>query len=465
MKAIVEPLEGNKVKLSIEVDEQEFEKALDQAFRKIAREVRIPGFRPGKAPRRILEARIGTEAARTEALRDSLPDYYAKALRDQDIDAIAPPEIDITGGEESGPVQFDAVIEVRPQISVPGYAGLRVTVPNPEVSDTELDAQVDRLRGNFGTLETVSRPARDGDYLTVDMKAEQGDEVLHDTNDELYELGSGTLLPEVDRELQSAKAGDILRFDAPLPGHEGHDHDELVVSFSILVKEVKEKILPELTDEWAAEASEFDTVDQLRADIAKRMGLVKRMQAQMQVRNGTVEALVELVSDEPPEAMVNVELGNRIRDLGQRLEQQGATIPQYAEATGQTQEELLEQLRTGATEAVKVDLALRAVAEAEQLEAEDDELEVEIESLAQRTGMKAKDVRRQLERADQLPAVRSDVRKAKALDWLIEHVELVDEEGHPVDRADLEVVTDTDDGADDQLAEATDGNETGEDAE
>ena len=465
MKAIVEPLEGNKVKLSIEVDEQEFEKALDQAFRKIAREVRIPGFRPGKAPRRILEARIGTEAARTEALRDSLPDYYAKALRDQDIDAIAPPEIDITGGEESGPVQFDAVIEVRPQISVPGYAGLRVTVPNPEVSDPELDAQVDRLRGNFGTLETVSRPARDGDYLTVDMKAEQGDEVLHDTNDELYELGSGTLLPEVDRELQSAKAGDILRFDAPLPGHEGHDHDELVVSFSILVKEVKEKILPELTDEWAAEASEFDTVDQLRADIAKRMGLVKRMQAQMQVRNGTVEALVELVSDDPPEAMVNVELGNRIRDLGQRLEQQGATIPQYAEATGQTQEELLEQLRTGATEAVKVDLALRAVAEAEQLEAEDDELEVEIESLAQRTGMKAKDVRRQLERADQLPAVRSDVRKAKALDWLIEHVELVDEEGHPVDRADLEVVTDTDDGADDQLAEATDGNETGEDAE
>src|SRR5262249_13918903 len=187
MKAVVEPLEGNKVKLSVEVDEQEFEKALDQAFRKIAREVRIPGFRPGKAPRRILEARLGKEAARNEALRDALPGYYAQALRDQDVDAIAPPEIDITAGEESGPAAFAAVVEVRPHISVPGYGGLRVTVPSPEVTDAEIDAQVDRLRGNFGHLETVSRPARDGDHVTIDLKATEGENVLHDSTDEVYE--------------------------------------------------------------------------------------------------------------------------------------------------------------------------------------------------------------------------------------------------------------------------------------
>src|SRR5438128_1896919 len=135
MKSVVEPLEGNKVKLSVEIDEQEFEKALESAFRKIAREVRIPGFRPGKAPRRVLEARLGKEAARQEALRDALPDYYSKAVKENDLDAIAPPEIDITAGEEAGPVQFDAVVEVRPQLKLAGYAGLQVTIPDPRVTD------------------------------------------------------------------------------------------------------------------------------------------------------------------------------------------------------------------------------------------------------------------------------------------------------------------------------------------
>src|SRR4051812_14711991 len=181
MKAIVEPLEGNKVKLSVEVDEQEFEQALDQAFRKIAREVRIPGFRPGKAPRRVLEARLGKDAARTEALRDSLPDYYAQAVREQDVDPIAPPEIDITAGEQSGAVTFDAVVEVRPQISVPGYGPLRVTAPTRGVTDGDTAGQAARRRGNFGPLETAPRPARDGDYLTVDLKATEGENVLHDT--------------------------------------------------------------------------------------------------------------------------------------------------------------------------------------------------------------------------------------------------------------------------------------------
>src|SRR5437762_965804 len=351
MKAVVEPLEGNRVKLSVEVDEQEFERALDAAFKKIAREVRIPGFRPGKAPRRILEARLGKEAARNEALRDALPGYYAQALREQDIDAIAPPEIDITGGEESGPVAFDAVVEVRPQISVPGYGGLRVTVPNPAVTDEEVDAQVDRLRGNFGHLETVTRPARDGDHLSIDLKATEGDNVLHDTTDELYELGSGTVVPELDNELQGARPGDIFRFTAKEPGHEGHDHEVAIISFTVLVKEVKEKILPDLTDEWASEASEFDTVDELKADLRKRLSTVKKVQAQMGLRNGVVDALVELVEDEPPEAMVNAEVGGRVNDLGQRLEQQGATISQYAEATGQTPEQLLDQMREAAVPA------------------------------------------------------------------------------------------------------------------
>ena len=238
MKAVVEPLEGNKVKLSVEVDEQEFERAIDAAFRKIAREVRIPGFRPGKAPRRILEARLGKETGRSEALRDALPDYYSQALRDHDVDAIAPPEIDITAGREAGPLAFDAVVEVRPQLQLPGYEGLRVEIPSPTVTAEEIDAQVDRLRGNFAQLTEVGRPARDGDNLTIDLKGTRdGQDVPGLTiNDFLYPLGSGTVLPELDVRLQGARPGDILAFDADLP--------DGPVSLKVLVKDVKEKVAP-----------------------------------------------------------------------------------------------------------------------------------------------------------------------------------------------------------------------------
>src|SRR5579859_308890 len=431
MKTVVEPLEGNKVKLSVEVDEQEFEKAMDAAFRKIAREVRIPGFRPGKAPRRVLEARMGKEAARQEALRDALPDYYAQALRDHDVDAIAPPEIDITAGEASGPVAFDAVVAVRPQLKLAGYGGLRVTVPNPEVVDADVDAQVDRLRNNFGELSVVTRPAKDGDHLTIDLKGSRlGQPVAAMTTDDfLYELGSGTVLPELDTQLQGARAGDIFSFSADLP--------DGPVDFRVLVKEVKQKLLPDVTDEWAAEASEFETVEELRADVAKRIGLVKRIQSQLALRNQAVEALVELVADDPPQPLVDQEVERRAHDLEHRLAGQGATVAQYLEATGQTEDQVVAEFREAAVQAVKADLALRAVADAEGIEAADDDVDAEILRLAQRLGEKPAELRRQLERAEQMPAVRSDVRKSKALEWLVDHVEVVDEAGHLIDRSQL----------------------------
>jgi trigger factor len=432
MKAVVEPLEGNKVKLTVQVDEQEFEKAIDAAFRRIAREVRIPGFRPGKAPRRILEARLGKESGRAEALRDALPDYYSEALRQHEVDAIAAPEIDITEGQESGAVSFDAVVEVRPQLQLAGYGGLRVEIPNPVVSDEEIDAQVDRLRGNFGELTPVDRPARDGDHLTIDLKGSRdGQDVPGmSTDDFLYELGSGTVLPELDVQLSGARPGDILAFDAELPDGK--------VAFKVLVKEVKEKVLPEVTDEWASEASEFDTVAELRDDIANRMGLIKRLQSSMALRNGAIEALVELVDTDPPAPLVDAEVERRVHDLEHRLQAQQASVSQYLEATGQTPEQVVEGMREGASEAVKADLALRAVAEGEQLDPTDADIDTEIERLAESNQMKPAELRRNLERADQMPAVRSDWKKSKALEWLVEHVEVVDADGQPIDRALLE---------------------------
>ncbi len=433
MRSTVESLEGNKVKVSVEVDEAEFDKAIDAAFRKIARETRIPGFRPGKAPRRILEARLGTDVARQEAMHDALPDFYIKALEEQDVDAIAAPEIEITGGRESGPVQFEAVVEVHPQVSVAGYQGLRVTVPSPEVSDEEVDRQVDRLREQFGELQTVSRPARDADHVLIDLKGYRHSEQIEGltADDFLYELGSGSVVPELDEELRGKKAGDILKFTASVPGQEEE------VGFQVLVKEVKEKLLPEVTDEWASDASEFETVDALRDDIRDRVGAVKKMQAQLSVRSEVVDALVEVVAEDMPEPLINEEMQRRLHELSHRLSAQGADLAQYLQATGQSAEEFQTGLRDAALTAVKADLALRAVADAEDLDASDEEVDAEIERIAQAAGQKPAAVRKQLDRNDQLPAVRSDIRKGKALTWLTEHVEIADEEGKIIDRAEL----------------------------
>jgi len=433
MRCTVEPLEGNKVKVSVEVDEAEFDKAIDAAFRKIAREARIPGFRPGKAPRRILEARLGPDVAREEALRDALPDYYMQALEEQAVDAIAAPEIEIMSGQDSGPIQFDAVVEVRPQVSVAGYQGLRVTVPSPEVADSEVDGQLDRLRDQFGELHTVSRPARDGDHVLIDLSGYRHSEQIEGltADDFLYELGSGSVVPELDEQVRGTKAGDILKFTAAVPGQ---DED---VGFQVLVKEVKEKLLPEVTDEWASDASEFDTVDALREDIRTRLGSVKKMQAQLTVRSQAADALVELVAEEIPEPLVNEEMQRRLHELSHRLAAQGADVAQYLQATGRSAEEFQADLREAAVSAVKADLALRAVADAEGLEATDAELDAEIERIAEAAGQKPAAVRKQLDRNDQLPAVRSDIRKGKALAWLTEHVEIADEEGKIIDRAEL----------------------------
>ena len=254
MKTTVEPLEGNKVKLSVEVDEGEFSDAIDAAFRKIARQVKIPGFRPGKAPRQIIEARVGMEAARQEALSDSLPDYYERALKENDIEPIAAPDIDITSGRESGPIIFDAVVEIMPTVSVAGYQGLKVVLPGFTVTEENIDGKLDMMRDKYGELVAVSRPARDGDYVSMDRKLYRHDETIMAAEDELYQVGSSTVGTELDENLRGARAGDILKFNVTHPDPEIGE-----VTFQVLVKEVKEKILPEVTDEWASEAWELDT--------------------------------------------------------------------------------------------------------------------------------------------------------------------------------------------------------------
>ncbi len=385
----------------------------------------------------------GASAVRSEALREALPDFYAKAVTDTEVDPIAAPEIDITSGSEAGSVAFDAVVQVRPTVSIPGYQGLVVTLPALTVPHEEVVAQIDRLRATSGELIEVQRPAQNGDQVTIDLHGSRSgsrsgsDEAESSSNDDLsaedflYEVGSGTIVPELDDQLRGAKVGDILTFDGTV------DSLNQGVSFRVLVKDVKELKLPEVTDEWAAEASEFETADELREDIAKRLRQMRIVQAQMALQQKAMDALVELVTEDIPDVLVSEELRERIRDLNHRLEHQGIGIEQFLTASGRQEDELLDELRDGALRGVKADLALRALVEAEEIEVSEEELATELAVLAERLETDVDQVRKNLEQAGQLPAVRFDQRKAKAMRWLLDNVELVDEDGKPVSRDDL----------------------------
>jgi trigger factor len=385
----------------------------------------------------VLERRLGSQVGREQALNDALPEYYAQALVDNDVDAIDSPDIDITSGQEDGPVAFDAVVAVRPEVQVPGYGGLRAEVTRPTVSDEEVDAQIDRMRQVQSTFADVDRAAHDDDAVVIDISGTLDGEPQAglSADDYSYTVGSGVITPEVDEQLRGAKAGDILEFDAEHPDPE----EDRVLRFRMLVKQVRERVLPEADDAWAAENSESETIDDLRRSIRDRALVVRQAQAQAQLRQATGDALARLVEDEPPEPLVNHEMQHRAQDLALRLQAQGVDPEQWLAASGTTNEQFTSELREAAQTAVKVDLALRAVADAEDIECTDDDLEEELTSVAERVGEKVDRVRREFERGGQLAAVRSDVRKRKALDWLLERVEIVDEDGQPIDRAELEI--------------------------
>ena len=437
MRSTVEALEGNRVKVSVDIGAEEFEEKLDEAFRKIARQIRLPGFRPGKAPRRVLEARLGPHAARGEALSDAVPEYYAQAVVDHDVDVIAPPEIDITSGAEEGPVSFDAVVEVRPHITITGYDQLKAEVPSPEPTEEEIGQQVDQLRKQFGELAPVARPAIDGDSVTMDIYGSyNGEEVEGLTVDDYaYEVGQGAVVPEIDEELRGAKAGDILEFNAQ---HPDPDEDGLL-RFRILVKEAKETVLPDFDDEFAQEASEFDTVDELRADISGNIARHKRANSLNSLALQVGEQLAGLVADGIPEALVDAEVQHRVRTLQMRLGSQGIEMDTYLEAIGQTPEELMEALREPALQEAKTDLALRAVAAQESIEASDEDLDFELAMLAAQVGQTVDELKSSVFADDEsrLKAVRLDAQMRKTREWVLERVEITDPDGNPIERSSL----------------------------
>ncbi len=432
VESTLAPGADGKVKISIRVDQHEMDQAEEAAYRKLARQVRLPGFRPGRAPRKVLEARLGAGYIRAEAMQDALPDYYQQAVVRHDVDVIAPPEIDITAGQDDGPVAFDALVEVRPVIRADGYEALAVEIPSPLPTDDEVNARIDVLRAQFSELETVSRPAVDTDHVTIDVVgSHDGTEVEGLTvADYTYEVGSGAVVPEIDDNLRGARAGDILEFNAdhPDPSTEG------LLRFRILVKEVQARILPDLDDDLVQSASEFQTVAELRDDIAERLSEAKRAQVRMLLGERVSDAVADLVVADVPEALISAEVDRRLGDLQQMLQGQNGDLEGYLAATGQTTEELREQMSEGAEKSVRLDLGLRAVADAEALEPDGADLLADADRTAERMELDPAEVRERLDRGGGWSTLRAERRKAMALDWLMDHATVTDPDGAPVAR-------------------------------
>ncbi len=428
--------DDDKIKLSVVIEDEEFDREVDEALKRISKNIKLPGFRPGKIPRKVIEARLGPAAGRQDALEHSLPTYYGRALIENEVDAIGPPEIEITSDISHGSVTFDATIPIRPKPSISGHGSLEVEVPSPEVTEEEFQTQLDSMRKHLATLEEAEKPAEEGDLVTIDIEGTQDGEAVPglSATEYLYEVGSGTVLPEVDEYLTGSSEGDQLEFDAKHPTEEDS-------SFSIAIKvgQVQIRILPEVDNEFASQVSEFETADELLVDLRHRMNETKSEQVGMLARDLIAKEIGDLVDIELPEELIETEIDRRIRDLEMRLNSQGLELDKYLEVTGGEIEAIREDFRETAEVSARIDLGLRAVAHVEYLDEEEEAFENYLGNMATQMQMKAEELHDALKQSGRLIDVRADIAKEAALQWIFDRVKLLDEDGNQVDSAILEV--------------------------
>lgn len=436
MQSTLEEVAKHRVRLRIEVSPEETKPTMDLAYRHVAGAVNIPGFRKGKVPRRIVDAQIGRGEVLKEFLQHALQEFYLEALREHELAPIADPEfddVDVGDVEKTG-LSFSATVDVRPRLDFQesDYKGLRVERPQAEVYEREVDEQLERLRERFTELEVVGHPARRGDYVMADIRAYIHDQQVPEASgqDVLYEVGSQALVPELDTELEGKQKGDILKFNATLPDAFGEQAGK-EVAFQVLVKEVKAKKLPPLDDGFAKTSSEFDSLEELRADIRTKLGRLKEAAVDAAVRDRALEALSAKVDADLPERLVDRETESRVRRATQRAERQGTTLEAVLQASGVDELQFRSDARAHATRAIRADLALEAVARAEEIHVTREDLDRVIGELAKEMGRDVKQVRRSLEETGQITSLASDIIRDRALDLVVEHADVVDEPGQP----------------------------------
>lgn len=432
MRATSTTLDNNRIKLVVEIDDTEMNEAIDAAAASLAKQMTVKGFRKGKVPKSVMIAHLGgVEVLRSEAIRESMPDFYARAVGDTMSDPIGQPDINITAGEESGPLSFEVEVEVRPVVSITGQRELRVTVPSPQVTDVEINEHIDRLRETDAVLKDVDRPIVTGDLVTMDVHVEQvGTEAEpFDMNDFMYTVGSGSIAAGVDDLIIGLKAGEDLKVSAKLD-------NEVEAAYELKLKQVKERELPELTDEWTEQNTEWVTIDEMRDDVLSGMRRAKINEARAAQHDAVLVSLGELVSEDVvPDVLAASETNERLHDLGQRLAEQNLTLEMFLQVTNQGPDQLLEALRKDAVRAVRIDLALRALIKAENLEPTPEEVDEELDRTAESMGVEADQLRANLRDSGRVAGFNAEVAKMKASRWLLDNVTFVDPDGLEIDRA------------------------------
>jgi trigger factor len=432
MLTTVERTEEHTVKLTIEVDAAQFEKDLDRTYRSIAREIKIPGFRPGKAPKPIIDAQIGRETVLEEFVSATVPTYFRSAVTDEDLAPIGSPDVDVEQLEPGKPFIFTATVEVRPRLEFgeDDYKGVAATRPSTQVDPSEVDSWVTRLQRQFGELEPVQRAVVEGDYVTANVTVTRAGSPVDalTREDYLYNVGSQELGEGFDAKLPGTKPGDILEFESELPARFGEEvGGGETVSFTVLVKDVKALKLPTADDEFAKTASEFDTLDELRADLQEKIHEAKEREVIGVIRDRVLQAVVDTVEVDLPESLIEEETAHRVRHAEENAARYGMTLEQMLELQGWDRDRLQADSRDHAVRAIKADLVLEAVARAAQLEVTAEEIGAEVGALAQTYQRDPRELAKQLDRSGQIVTLAGDIIRTKALDILVDHADITEE--------------------------------------
>jgi trigger factor len=427
----VDTLGPTQVKITIEVPFEELQPAIDAAYKKIGRQVKVQGFRPGKVPARILDQRVGRGAVLEEALNDALPGLYGKALEATELKVVGRPEVDVQSFGDGEPLVFSATVDVRPEIELPAYDALPVVVDDAEVPDEQVDEQISGLQDRFATLAAVDRAVAPDDFVSLDLRATVDGELVEGTEAKgmSYQVGSEELLPGIDAALVGMTAGETRTFDSEL--HYG-EYAGRTAQVEVTVASVKEKQVPDLDDDFAMTASEFDTLDELRADLRTRLERVQRLQQGLQARDRTLEALVAATEVPLPESLVAAEVEWRHHRVEEDVKNAGLELDAYLESQGQSHDDFHAELRTGAEQAVKSQLILDAIADKEEIGVSDADLSDQVVRQAQRSGVSPEVLAQQIMQAGQLGALVGDVRRGKALALVTQNAQITDASGRPV---------------------------------
>ena len=432
MKTDVEELSPTRVRLSVEVPFEELKPSLDKAYREVSRQVRIPGFRPGRVPPPVIDSRIGRAAVLSQAVNDALPDLYAKAVAEGDVNVLGQPEVEITNLDDGKELTFTAEVDIRPKFELPDLSSLSVTVDNTLVSPDEVAEYLSQLQERFASLKAVQRSVQADDYVSIDLSASVDGKPVEDAQASglSYQVGSGSLLDGLDTALIGMDAGESATFQTELAGGEfaGREADVTVTVHSVKVKE-----MPGLDDDFAQLASEFDTLGGLRASTRAQLERVKSTQQVVQARERALDALLERIDIPLPEGVVQEEAAHNRESLLQQLDRAGVTLAGYLEMSNQSEEQFDAELEERARRAVKVSLVLDEVARQEELGVDQAELSAYITRQAEQLGVAPERLAKQLADDGRLSFAAAEALRGKAVNVIAEHAKVTDASGDPVD--------------------------------